>query len=211
MRMGAENQVCTVVDGSVSELNLCVIRGIILFHAPVEIDNHQLRTVFFDSIDHVDHIILTVDSVCQFVDTDHAYFYTIYFFYSITLIAKGIDFLSFDIFYGILVSLISIVMAMVIGQINGFYAACRKDSGIRRISLKGKFLIFPFRRIRQRSLQIDNRQIIIGEGILHISEEIGGIVFFLIFCLKTGGFIEVFIGSEGTVPGSTDYNGRSSV
>ena len=107
---------------------------------------------------------------------------------------------ALQIFHGIIVSPVSVVMAVVVCQIRRFHRSICQDFRVRRVSLKGKLLILPGIPVRQGTFQVNAGQIVRREGIAYILKKPGSPVL-VIGRVKAGVIGKVFICAQNTVAG----------
>ena len=80
----------------------------------------------------------------------------------------------------IIETLLTVIMTVIVSGIYGFYRSACQNRGIGCGCFKCKCFVLPFIRIGECSLKIRNSQIICGENIFYILQEIICTVIFII-------------------------------
>ena len=65
------------INGEMSECSLITVRNFFFFVSPVEDNDDQLCTIFFDFFNILFQLFLSVEMIIKFINTDHTDFDTI--------------------------------------------------------------------------------------------------------------------------------------
>ena len=161
--------------------------------------------MFFQTLDILDHLFLASHMVRQLICSHKAYFNTFYIQKSCSVITEGRDAGILHNLYGVGITLLSIVTAVIICQIGRFHRTFCKDLHIFRIPFKSKLLNLPLEFLcGENTFHVHDCQIILRKYRKHLLEKISRILHCLIFCRKTGGIVKVLICSQSTVSCSAD-------
>lgn len=135
-----------------------------LFISPVKDNNDQLCTILFYFGNILFQLFFPAKMIIQLIDSYQPYFDTLYFCNSSLIIAKMKDIRCIQSLQCIIETFLTIVMAVIICCINSFYRACCKYICVGSGCLKGKLLVFSFRRFCKSSFKICNCQVILRKN-----------------------------------------------
>ena len=182
--------------------HLVFIRRIAQLYAPVKGADHNIRPLVLQRLDIGFDLILTVKMIIQLINAGQTH-RDILIFYLIerdVIVAKRRYPRPLQIFHRIIVSPVSVVVAVVVRQIRRFHRAVCQDFRVGGVSLKGKLLILPGIPVGQGTFQVNAGQIVRREGTAYILQKPGSPVF-IIGRVKAGVIGKIFIRPENTVAG----------
>ena len=203
MWMMAADKICPLINCQMSKCFLVFIRNFLFFISPVKDNNDQLCTILFYFGNILFQLFFPAKMIIQLIDSYQPYFDTLYFCNSSLIIAKMKDIRCIQSLQCIIETFLTIVMAVIICCINSFYRACCKYICVGSGCLKGKLLVFSFRRFCKSSFKICNCQVILRKNTFYICHKIVRAIIFVI-CIQAGIIIEVFVSSQCTVADNTE-------
>ena len=160
MWMMSAYKISTLIDSQTAQSHLIGIRNGFSLITPMEDYNNKFCSVCFDFCDIIFQLLFTAKMVIQFINANKSDFNSFDVHNCSIIISEMGDPFIIQSSQGVRVTLVSVIMAVIVGSIYSFYGTTGEDLGIFGRCFKCKCFIFTGIRIRKCSLKIGDGQII---------------------------------------------------